>query len=393
MKGEAFPAGGLALLRRLENAGFETYFVGGCVRDLLMGRLPNDFDLCTAALPEEMKQALSGLRLLETGLKHGTITVLTDDGPCEVTTFRTESGYSDLRHPDAVTFVRSLSEDLRRRDFTVNAMAWNPERGLADLFGGREDLEKKTLRCVGDPSQRFREDALRILRAMRFGAKLGFSIAPETAAAMEAFSENLRFVSAERRFSELFGLFSQPFPASLLTAHPGVLTNAVPYLTAETVQTSAAALAALAPLPEARFAALFRDLDAEAALSALKCSRAFRDRVLLLLAECRSPIPQTGREMRHLLHRLRGADPEPLFALWSVLQPKGIGDVRRLWTEEKGACVTTGQLAVRGGDLAAIGVPPGPETGEMLSALLRAVMDGECENDRDMLLEYAKNRL
>ena len=177
-----------------------------------------------------------------------------------------------------------------------------------------------------------------------------------------------------------------------MKSFPNVLQNAIPGITRRASE-NASAVAALPPIPEVRFAALLLGEAVEEILSALKCSRAFRDRVLLLLAECRSPIPQTGREMRHLLHRLRGADPEPLFALWSVLQPNGIGDVRRLWMEEKGACVTVKQLAVKGSDLASLGVSPGPETGEMLSALLNAVMDGECENRRNTLLEYAKNRL
>lgn len=392
MMRDKMPSGGLSVLNALENAGFETYFVGGCVRDTLMGRTPQDFDLCTAALPGEMRQALDRFRLLETGLKHGTLTVLTHDGQYEVTTFRTEAGYSDMRHPDAVTFVRSLEEDLKRRDFTVNAMAWSPVRGLRDLFGGQADLSAGVLRCVGEPEARFREDALRILRAMRFGAKLHFSIHPDTASAMERLAENLRFVSAERRFSELCGLFSHEFSPEYLASYPNVLQNAIPGISAHALQ-NASAVAALPPVPEVRFAALLMGEAGEELLAGLRCSRAFRDTVLLLLRECRSPIPQTGREMRHLLHRLKDADPEPLFALWAVLQPERVGDVRRLWAGEKDACVSVRQLAVKGSDLAALGIPSGPETGALLSALLTAVMDGACENTREMLLEYAENRL
>ena len=392
MRGERFAAGGLDVLRRLEDAGFETYFVGGCVRDILMGRSPSDFDLCTAAFPEEMQAALSDFRLLETGLKHGTLTVLTHDGAYEVTTFRTESGYSDMRHPDGVTFVRSLREDLRRRDFTVNAMAWNPERGLVDLFGGREDMENRVLRCVGEPEERFTEDALRILRAMRFGAKLGFSIHPDTARAMEKLSANLRFVSAERRFSELFSLFSHPFPEKHITDFPGVMTCAVPCLSRETIFSAAPVLAALPAIPEARFAALLRNTDAGEILSALKCSRAFRESVLLYIREAALPAPESAPEMRRLLHRLKGASPEPLFALWAALRGKDISPVRALYAREKGACVSIGQLAVGGSDLAAAGVPLGKETGACLSMLLEAVMDGRCENERSALLALAERR-
>lgn len=155
-------------LEKLESAGWESYAVGGCVRDSLLGIEPHDWDLCTAAPPEAMKKVFAGERVIEIGLKHGTLTLLAPSGPLEITTFRTESGYSDCRHPDRVSFVRDIHADLARRDFTVNAMAYSPVRGLRDDFGGREDLRNGVLRCVGDPGERFREDALRILRALRF---------------------------------------------------------------------------------------------------------------------------------------------------------------------------------------------------------------------------------
>ena len=169
-------------LEKLESAGWESYAVGGCVRDSLLGIEPHDWDLCTAAPPEAMKKVFAGERVIETGLKHGTLTLLAPSGPLEITTFRTESG-SDCRHPDRVSFVRDIHADLARRDFTVNAMAYSPARGLRDDFGGREDLKNGVLRCVGDPGERFREDALRILRALRFAARFGLTIEEKTAAA------------------------------------------------------------------------------------------------------------------------------------------------------------------------------------------------------------------
>ena len=171
-------------LLRLNEAGFEAWLVGGCVRDRLMGAEPHDYDITTSATPAETAAVFAGERIIETGLRHGTVTVLLSGEPLEITTFRTEAAYSDHRRPDAVRFTRSLREDLARRDFTVNAIAMDADGRLCDPFGGRADLEKKILRAVGDPEARFREDALRILRCARFSSVLGFAIEPATAAAM-----------------------------------------------------------------------------------------------------------------------------------------------------------------------------------------------------------------
>ena len=181
-----------------EAAGFETWAVGGCVRDSLRGAVPHDWDLCTAARPEQMQAVFAGERVLETGAKHGTLTLLTDGGPLEITTFRADGGYSDGRHPDGVRFVAHIEDDLARRDFTVGAMAWHPERGLCDPFGGLDDLQEGVLRAVGDPDARFQEDALRILRAVRFASQLGFAVESETAAAMRRQLARLDCVAAER---------------------------------------------------------------------------------------------------------------------------------------------------------------------------------------------------
>ena len=179
-------------LDRLENAGWESYAVGGCVRDALLGIEPHDWDLCTAAPPEEMKKVFAGERILETGIKHGTLTLLTPSGPLEITTFRAESAYTDRRHPDSVSFLSDVHADLARRDFTVNAMAYSPKRGLRDDFHGREDLQNGVLRCVGEPGERFREDALRLLRALRFAARFRLTIEEKTAAALRENRELLR---------------------------------------------------------------------------------------------------------------------------------------------------------------------------------------------------------
>lgn len=188
------------VMDRLRKTGYEVFLVGGCVRDHLLGLQPHDYDLASSATPDQVAQLFE--KTIPTGARHGTMTVLIEDTPVEVTTFRTESGYSDSRHPDAVTFVGTIQEDLARRDFTVNAMAWNPETGLVDPFGGRQDLEQGLIRAVGDPDRRFQEDALRMVRAHRFAARYGFAIEPETRAAIDRNEALISRVAVERLYRE-----------------------------------------------------------------------------------------------------------------------------------------------------------------------------------------------
>ena len=194
------------LLQTLRAAGHSAYVVGGCVRDSLLGRLPGDWDICTSARPDEMKALFCSQRLILTGEKHGTVAVILHGKPYEMTTYRLDGSYRDHRHPDNVQFVDDLAADLARRDFTINAMAYAPGEGVIDLYGGRSDLAARVVRCVGTPADRFAEDALRILRALRFSAKLGFALDPATAAAALAARDTLRTVSAERLYTELDGL-------------------------------------------------------------------------------------------------------------------------------------------------------------------------------------------
>ncbi len=246
-------------LSRLTAAGYEAYLVGGCVRDALLGRTPGDWDITTSALPEQTEAVFAGERIIETGLKHGTVTVLLEGLPLEITTFRTEAGYSDHRHPDAVAFTRSLEEDLSRRDFTINAMAWAPfetplirhracgERpmppspegegfagcrgtGIVDPFGGQADLDGKRIRCVGDPYKRFEEDALRILRALRFASQLDFQIDPATAAAALELRDTLELVSRERLAVELTKLLCGPGVRRIVTEYWPILAVPLPEL-------------------------------------------------------------------------------------------------------------------------------------------------------------------
>lgn len=214
-----FPASALRVQRRLADAGYKAYFVGGCVRDALLGKRPKDFDLATSALPQTVSVLFTDGKVIPTGIKHGTVTVITDDVAVEVTTFRRESTYNDHRHPDSVAFTDSVTEDAARRDFTVNAIYYDPFSGLVDPYGGEEDLHRKVLRCVGNAERRFNEDALRILRGLRFAATLGFELDGETVAAAQSCSHLLKTVAAERVLAELKGFFSSDTCAALCIKH------------------------------------------------------------------------------------------------------------------------------------------------------------------------------
>ena len=216
------PKNAETILHILEKAGYEAYVVGGCVRDSILGRSPDDWDITTSAKPEQVKALFH--RTVDTGLQHGTVTVLMEKEGYEVTTYRVDGEYEDGRHPKEVTFTASLKEDLKRRDFTINAMAYNPSSGLVDLFGGLEDIERKIIRCVGDPLERFTEDALRIMRAVRFSAQLGFAIEEETRKALKVLAPNLKHVSAERIQVELVKLLMSPHPDYLRVAYEAGIT-------------------------------------------------------------------------------------------------------------------------------------------------------------------------
>ncbi len=216
------------IIEMIQSAGFEAYAVGGCIRDSIMGLVPHDWDICTSALPEETLAVLGKTNIVTNGLKHGTVTVKFVDGLYEITTFRIDGIYRDNRRPESVTFVGSLREDLARRDFTVNAMAYNYDRGLCDYFGGENDIKNKIIRCVGDPDKRFREDGLRILRALRFSARLGFEIEKKTSDAIHKNADLLKNISAERIASELLGIIDGDYTEKVLTGYADVICIFIP---------------------------------------------------------------------------------------------------------------------------------------------------------------------
>lgn len=432
----AVPTKAQRALDLLHAAGHEAWLVGGCVRDLLLGRTPGDVDLTTSALPEETLRVFAGLPTFTTGLRHGTVTVLLDGTPIEVTTYRVDGAYTDARHPDGVTFTRSLREDAARRDFTINAMAYDRGAGLRDWFGGREDLAARTIRCIGDPEHRFREDALRILRALRFASVLTFTIDPATAAAARACAPLLAHVSAERIWAELGKLLCGPGAGTVLRAYPDVLGVVLPELLPmvgfdqrnehhcwDLLTHTAIALDHVPPRPVLRWAALLHDAAkpscfrlgqdgqghyhghaqagaalADAALRRLRSDRATRERVVTLVRCHDGPLPEDLRLLRRRLARL---GPECFFELVRLqqgdalaLDPAYCTRVERLERIDRMArdllsqpvCLTTHDLAVRGEDLLALGYR-GPAIGRAQRALLDRVLDGSVPNEREALLQ------
>lgn len=395
--------GAALLLDALHGAGHAAYAVGGCVRDSLLGLDPHDWDLCTSARPEQVMALFGEEKCFPTGLQHGTVTVKQGGRLYETTTFRTEGAYSDGRHPDAVCFVPDVREDLARRDFTINAMAYSAEEGLIDPFGGRDDLAAHLVRAVGEPERRFEEDALRILRLYRFAARFGFAIDPATGAAARALGPHLDCVSAERIQEELLKLLAAPRPGSYL--EPAVLAVVLPELEPEKQPERFAELCRtidrIEPTAEnvpARLAALLWPLGeagARKALRKLKCSNALTDEVTALEREA----PGTpGSEMQLTAKRLLGRYELPtiqrLTALCSARHPEQAeafaalrAEAERLTAEN--ACCRVSQLAVNGRDLMAAGVRPGPGLRQVLNALLEAVITGQTPNEKDALLAAA----
>ncbi len=393
-----------ALLSRLSDQGYEAYLVGGCVRDLLMGRIPHDFDVATAALPEEVIRLFGEERVLLTGLRHGTVSVKTGTQWVEVTTFREEQRYSDHRHPDQVAFTGSLRADLARRDFTINAMARSREGVLIDYFDGRADLQAKTIRCVGNPAARFSEDALRILRALRFAARFCFVVEDATAAALMQQRQWLNEVAKERIFQELSGILTAAGAARVVADFWPVIETVMPALARSAVPKAALVRRVAGVLPERglRFAALLSGLCAEEAahtLQALKADRALTEEVQALIREAAIPCLSQRLAVRLCLARLQprlyfrvlalqraAADTEEMRA--TLLQAATLAQTAL----GEGFCLSARKLAVNGRDLLALGFR-GPALGTALRFLLEQVQKEELPNRQDMLLAAAKSIL
>ena len=428
------------ILGRLEEHGYEGWCVGGAVRAWLLGRPPGDWDVTTSALPEQV-MALFAPRALPTGLQHGTVTVGGGKG-VETTTFRRDGEYCDNRHPDHVEFTGSLEEDLSRRDFTVNAIAVNLRGELRDPFGGQDDLRNGILRAVGDPERRFGEDALRILRGLRFAAKLGFRLEPETAAAARRCAPLLGNIAPERIQVELCGLLCGPRAGEALLEYPDILGVVLPeilpcvgfdqrspYHCYDVWEHTARSIDAIAPEPVLRYTMLFHDLGkpeafstgedgrghfyghwrqsvrlAGEAMERLRLDHHSRDRILTLVELHDKELPLKRRSVRRNLSRY---GEETVRQLLKVKRADNLAQAeafrgRQAMIDQWEAlldevlasesCFSLKQLAVKGGDLAALGLY-GPAIGRALQTLLECVMDEKLPNDREILLEYAKEKL
>ena len=426
----------------LEAAGHAAYVVGGCVRDSLLGRAPEDWDLCTSALPEEIFSCLGDVAtVLPTGLKHGTVTVLWEGCPFELTTFRTEGSYSDHRRPDSVAFVRSLEQDLARRDFTVNAMAWNPREGLVDPFGGQDDLAAGLIRCVGAPERRFEEDALRILRAARFSSTTGFAVEETTKRAALCHAPELLHVAPERLCAELLKLLCGQAAAQALRDFAPLIFTIIPELaaTAETPQHTphhccdvwehtVRAVGFAPPEPLLRLTMLLHDIAkparrttdilgvdhfkghpeagvpvSDTVLRRLRLDNASRERVLLLIQHHDVRTPPKPRAVRRMLFKL---GEEALRQLLPIQRADTLAQSEYRRSEKltridgveaclnqiiaERQCVSLADLAIKGGDLAALGIPAGPEMGAILAYLLEQVIDEQLPNDYETLLREAE---
>ena len=389
-------AGAAELLHALHAAGHAAYVVGGCVRDSLLGLTPHDWDLCTSALPQQVMELFGAQRCIPTGLQHGTVTVKQSGALYEITTFRTEGTYTDGRHPDEVHFVPDVRKDLARRDFTINAMAYNEKEGLVDPFGGQADLQSGIVRAVGVPRQRFTEDALRILRLYRFAARFGFAIDPPTAQAAQELCAHLDCVSVERIEEELAKLLSAPAPAAYLDEK--ILGVVLPELSPE-------ALAAAKPVVDAcpagaenlpiRLAALLLSLGEDGTrrtLRRLRCSNACIEETAVLVREAVPGVPVSlNIYARRLLGKYNLCTVQRIAALGTALQPERAADFAALselaeQLDADGVCCRVSQLAVNGRDLMAAGVPAGPGIRKVLEALLDGVIREEYPNERKALL-------
>lgn len=381
------------MLSRIEENGYEAYLVGGCVRDELLGCIPGDHDMAVSCTPEETKACFTDFRTVDTGLKHGTVTVVSDGHNVELTTFRCDGKYSDNRRPDAVEFTRDIHADVARRDLTVNAMAYSPTRGLIDDHGGREDLKNGVLRCVGDPLVRFEEDALRIMRTLRFASVLGFTIEENTARALFIKKELLGNISPERIFAELQKLLAGNARAEVLIKFREIFLTVLPELASadEEAYRELAAASARCDTPAAALSALLSKgtaEQAEAVCRRLRTDNRFRKTVLYFLTNKDREFFSCGE-----VKRFAGeTGKEKLPALLAFR--RALGRTKDEYLEEavkktagKDVCLTAGELAVNGNDLLRLGYS-GRAVGDTLAALLRAVTDEKTENTREALLAF-----
>ncbi|MCL2107723.1 MAG: HD domain-containing protein [Oscillospiraceae bacterium] len=439
-----FPENVNQIITTLETAGFEAYAVGGCVRDMLAGAEPPDYDIATSAVPDEIKQVFSDCKTIDIGAKHGTIALITDTSKIEITTFRTDGDYSDSRRPDSVTFTRDLKSDLARRDFTVNAMAYSDKTGLIDLFGGESDLGRGILRCVGEPEKRFTEDALRIMRGLRFMAERGFSCEPKTGTALLKLKDRLNLIAPERIRAEFDRMLMGRYTESIILQYYDVLGVFVPEILAcvnfnqrnnyhiyDVLTHTAKTIAAIPPLPEnrlPRIAMFFHDIAKPECYRLVNNSGSFKGhaersaeiarRVMRRLRYDNAAIDRVKLLVKHHDEEFSSDD----VSVKKLLCKFGLETIEQLCTVKKaddsakadfvktqrqsqyiladkaraiiarGDCYSLAQLAINGADLLEAGYK-GAQIGEKLRELLLLVIEGKLENDKTVLMQNAECRM
>lgn len=382
------------VIGKIRDAGYEAFAVGGCVRDTLLGRTPEDWDVTTSARPEAVKAIFE--RTVDTGLQHGTVTVLKNRKGYEVTTYRIDGEYHDGRHPDSVEFTPNLLEDLKRRDFTINAMAYSHETGIVDEFGGMEDLKAGIVRCVGRPEDRFTEDALRLLRALRFSAQLGFEIEESTYAAIKTIAPNLAKVSKERVQAELTKLLLSAHPERiLLLKETGLSAQIVPGFDAVFAPALFSKLSQLPAEKSLRWAGFLlcqSTKQAEAVLKGLKMDNETIGNVSRMIEGAKETLPLEKPAVRRAMSRYTPYQLEGALKLKELMGSPDAGEIRRLREEiiRDGDCVSLKDLAVKGRDLLEAGVERGPMVGEILNHLFNLVLLHPEKNDRELLLKEVR---
>ena len=426
----------------LEAAGYEAFLVGGAVRDYVRDNSPaKDWDITTNALPEQVKAVFSDFHLIETGLKHGTVTVVIDHKPLEITTYRIDGEYSDHRHPDSVTFARNLKDDMERRDFTMNALAYNPKTGVIDFVGGKADIAKGLVRCVGDPNRRFREDGLRALRALRFASVYGMAIEDATAAAIHRNKELLKGIAAERILVELSKMLCGQGAADIMRAYADVLAVPIPELVPmfgfeqqnphhdkDVWSHTIAVVENVPPEPVLRWAALLHDsgkpscfsiaedgsghfyghseqstLIAERVLDRLRFDNASRAQIVKLVRYHDMPIMANRKSMKRLLSKHGTGTTKQLLVLHRAdtlgqspickHRLKTFNDASMIVDEllQEENCFSLKDLVINGHDMIALGIK-GPEIGKVLRMCLDAVLDEQVPNERGALLAFVQTK-
>ncbi len=431
------------VLNKLNEAGYEAYVVGGCVRDSLIGKTPKDWDICTNAKPEETIKVFKGFHIIPTGLQHGTVTIMVKGEGFEVTTYRIDGDYSDGRHPDAVSFTSSLADDLARRDFTFNAMAYSEDEGIVDLYDGVNDLREKRLRCVGNSVERFNEDALRIMRAIRFASVLGCEIEENTHNAMVELYKNLDKIAKERINVEFSKTLCGKTPMELLRKYEFIFSYIIPeirnmvgfkqnnpYHIYDVWEHSLNVLNSVdvVDLP-LRLAALFHDIGKphcyteengighfyghgdksveimETVLKRLKYSNEIIDEVLLLIKYHDVTISLSNKFIRKMLGKMSKETFEKLLLLKradilgqsNIEREKRLSDIEKMKEMLKNfkleeECFSLKQLKLNGSDLIKMGFKPGKEMGLILNTLLKMVIEEEIENEYEVLKNFVEKR-